>query len=438
MSGFSPPSTAEVGAGQVYRTWLYNGAFPGPEIRVREGEWLRVTVDNQLPAGTTVHWHGIPVPNPMDGVPGLTQDPIAPGQRFIYTFQAAPAGSYLYHTHVGLQLDRGLYGPLVVEEASPHVAYDREYSLVLDDYLPGRPLPLDELLERGAGAGSMMGPGVMGRGMTGPGMMGPGMMRGMMGGFVVPPYSGLLINGRLPSAPAEFTVRQGERIRLRLFNPAAATSFRFAVAGHRLTVTHTDGRPVEPATVDALIIGMGERYDLLIEADHPGVWPIMAATVEGDSPPAKALLRYHGIRGSAPEEGPPSGDGRLLQLADLRALAPLPSGRPDRVFDLTLSGRSGTEWTINDQVWSEADPLRIEHGERIRFRLFNRSMMFHPMHLHGHFFQVGAAVKDTVLVSPHMGRVEFDFIADNPGRWLFHCHNLYHLEAGMAREVQYT
>jgi FtsP/CotA-like multicopper oxidase with cupredoxin domain len=416
-------------AGQVYRTWLYNDAFPGPEIRVKEGEWLRITVDNDLPAETTVHWHGIPVPNPMDGVPGLTQEPISPGQRFVYTFRASPAGSYLYHSHVGLQLDRGLYGPLVVEEANPHIDYDRESNLILDDYLPEPPMPLEALAEhQGGGPGGMMGPGMMGRGMMGRGMM--------MGGFLVPPYAGLLINGRLPSAPAEFAIRTGERLRLRLFNPASATTFRVAVGGHRLTVTHADGRPVEPVTVDALFIGMGERYDILIEGKRPGLWPIVAATVEGNSPPAIALLRYAGVRGTRPEAYPPA-FGRVLQLADLRALSPLRPGRPDRIFDLMLSGRSASEWTINGQLWPDAEPLEITRGERIRFRLFNRSLMLHPMHLHGHFFQVGWAVKDTVIVPPHMGRIEFDFIADNPGRWLFHCHNLYHLEAGMAREVRY-
>ena len=145
--------------------------------------------------------------------------PIAPGERFVYEFQAAPAGSYIYHTHVKLQQDSGLYGPLIIEEQNPHIAYDREYTLVLDDYLPGVPVPLDQLTDGAGGRGGMgpgmmgpgmMGPGMMGPGMMGPGMMGPGMMGGMMGGFIVPPYAGLLVNGRLPSDPPTFEVRKGE------------------------------------------------------------------------------------------------------------------------------------------------------------------------------------------------------------------------------------
>lgn len=422
------PIEVEVGPGEVWRTWGYNGQYPGPEVRLREGEHLEATVENHLPEETTIHWHGLPLPNPMDGVPGLTQEPIPPGGSFVYAFAAEPAGSYIYHSHVGLQIDRGLVAPLVIEERAQHVAYDREVTLVLDDYLPGTPEPL-----AGGGRGGMMG---RRRG----GMMGG---RGMMGGQV-PPYAGLLINGKLPSDPVAVDVRRGERLRMRIMNPSGATTFRVALGGHRLTVTHADGQPVEPVTVDALRIGMGERYDVVVEADNPGAWPLMAATVEGDSAPALALLRYADAAATQPPAGAmPEGltGGRLLRLSDLRALDPIPAGTPDRTFNLTLSGgmmgRSGL-WTIDGQAYPNADPLAIREGERVRVNMVNRSMMIHPMHLHGHFFRVGGAVKDTVIVEPHMGRLAFEFVADNPGRWFFHCHHAYHLEAGMAREVRYV
>ena len=134
---------AEVGPGQVWRTWGYDGQYPGPEIRLKEGERLRVAVENQLPegAGTTVHWHGVPVPNPMDGVPGVTQEPIPAGGSMTYEYEATPAGTYMYHSHRALQLDRGLVGPLIIEERTPHVEYDREHTVILDDFLPGPPPP---------------------------------------------------------------------------------------------------------------------------------------------------------------------------------------------------------------------------------------------------------------------------------------------------------
>lgn len=444
----------EVAPGHRYRSWFYDGAFPGPEIRVREGDLLRVVVQNDLPEATTVHWHGIPLPNRMDGVPGVTQEPIAPGASFVYEFPAEPAGSFMYHSHVGLQLDRGLLGPLVIEERDPHVAWDREHTLVLDDYLPGEPEPI---FPRAQGGGGMMG-GMMermrrgGRGMMGgrEGMMeGPGGadgggMMGMMSGRT-PGYAGTLINGRLAAAAPTFEVRRGERLRLRLLNPSGATTFRFAVAGHRLTVTHADSRPVRPVTVDAVLIGMGERYDVILEANDPGAWAMAAHPVlEVEAPPGLAVLRYRDAAAGRPPEGQvPEGitGGRLLALDDLVAVGPMPAerGEPDRVFDLALTGGMMMEpgWTIGGQAHPDADPLEIRRGERVRVNMVNHSMMLHPMHLHGHFFRVGRAVKDTVIVPAHMARIRFDFVADNPGDWLFHCHNLYHMESGMARVFRY-
>lgn len=432
----------EVGRGEGYRSWFYGDRYPGPEIRVCEGERLRIAVENRLPEGTTVHWHGIPLPNPMDGVPGLTQDPIPPGGSMIYEFEATPAGSYMYHSHVGLQLDRGLLGPLIIEEATPHVDYDSDHVLVLDEFLPGTPQPLEELA--GDGDRGMMG-GMM-RGRREDGMMGSGRGRGMMGGMgvLVPPYAGHLINGRLPADPFEIRVRRGERARLRLINPASATTYRIAIAGHRMTVTHADARPVEPVTVDSLTIGMGERYDVILQADAPGIWPIAALPVEGDGPPARALLRYADAVATPARDGLPEGlqRGARLRYADLQSVETLPErGTPDRTFDLRLAGGMMMRpdvWTIDGETYPDAPPLEIEEGERIRVTMTNMSMMLHPMHLHGHFFRAGNALKDTILVDPHRGRVSFDFIADNPGRWLFHCHNLYHMEAGMAREFRYV
>ncbi len=435
------PRPAEVDLGPLGRRvlWTYDGQFPGREIRVREGDRLRIAVHNGLTEPTTVHWHGIPVPNPMDGVPGLTQSPIPPGGSFLYEFDARPAGTYLYHSHQGLQIDRGLVGALVIEERTPHVSYDRDYTLVLDDLLPGDPPDLS--------AGSRAGPGRMGGMRTGRGMMGGGGMRGGMGGMSaslgIPDYLALLVNGRPPADPLVLEVRRGERVRLRLLNPSGATTYRVAIAGHRMSVSHADGRPVKPVEVDALEIGMGERYDVVVEARNPGTWAIAAAPLQGSPEPARAILRYVGTVGStgAATQAPDGlRHGRLLRLADLEALEIDDSpGRPDRELDLVLSGgMMSTAWTIGGQVYPDAEPLEIRRGERVRFRMRNMSMALHPMHLHGHFFRVGRAMKDTVLVPPHMGEVSFDFRADNPGRWFFHCHNAYHMEMGMAREVRYV
>jgi FtsP/CotA-like multicopper oxidase with cupredoxin domain len=437
------PRPAEIDLGRLGRRtlWTYDGQFPGREIRVREGDRLRVVVENQLPEPTTIHWHGLPVPNPMDGVPGLTQAPIAPGSSFTYEFDATPAGSYLYHSHQGLQIDRGLVGALVVEERSPHVAYDREYTLVLDDLLPGDP-PDMAAAQRGGTPRGRMGGGMMGRGMMGGGMMGRGMMGGMMGAGI-PDYLALLVNGRPPFDPPSFEVKRGERVRLRIVNPSGATTYRVAIAGHRMSVTHADGRPVKLIEVDAFDIGMGERYDVVVAARNPGAWAIVAAPLQGSPEPARATLRYLGARSASPPAGEEPEElrrGRLLQINDLEAIEPDEEPGPaDREEDFVLSGgMMSSAWTIGGQVYSDADPIEIHQGERVRFRLRNMSMVLHPMHLHGHFFRVGRAWKDTVVVPPAMGEVSFEFRADNPGRWFFHCHNAYHMEMGMAREVRYV
>jgi FtsP/CotA-like multicopper oxidase with cupredoxin domain len=394
---------------------MYEGQYPGPELRVQEGDVLRATLSNDLGEETTVHWHGVPVPNPVDGVPNVTQEPVPSGETFTYTFRAEPPGTYFYHSHVGLQLDRGLLGPLIIEERDPHIEYDREYVVVLDDYLPGEPRPLSD------------------------GRMGGG-MGGMMGD-VRPPYEGLLVNGRLPEAPPTFDVTEGERVRFRFINAASATVFGVRIAGHEMSVTHADGRPVEPAAADSFVFGAGERYDVVIEATNPGNWFIQADALDGNEPPARAVVAYDSA-GASSTPRPPSSPSNRLQYGDLRAINSLDgvNGRPDRTFDLTLSRGGGQSytWTIDGQAYPDADPLQIRPGEHVRIRMTNMSPVVHPMHLHGHFFQVGTAIKDTVMVPGHRGQVTIDFHADNPGRWLFHCHNLYHLDAGMARVVEYV
>lgn len=270
-----------------------------------------------------------------------------------------------------------------------------------------------------------------------------------MGASRLVPYPLYLINGRTSDDPATVKVRR--KGRLRLMNPASGTTFRFAVAGHRLTVTHADGLPVEPVDVDTLRIASGERYDVLVETNTPGVWQIAAAPENKDGL-ARAVLRYEESGGSStppPDARPQELGGQLLSYGDLRNATgeSFPRdglfGGPDRTHELTLSGGMREYvWTIDGQRYPEADTLPVSRGEWVRFKLRNQSMMAHPMHLHGYFFQLQndsgrGPFNDTVLVEPHMDNVTFDFVADNPGDWFFHCHLTYHLETGMARVVSY-
>jgi FtsP/CotA-like multicopper oxidase with cupredoxin domain len=408
-------------AGHPVPTWGY-GTVPGPEIRLRAGDVLRVQLENGLSEDTTVHWHGLAPPNGMDGVPGITQDPVVPGAGFTYEFETPVPGSFMYHAHVGMQLDRGLYGPLIVEPRTEELTYDSEYTLMLDDWRDG----VDDHAEHGSEDDAPPA-GTDPRHVV------------AFGGRA---YPLLLVNGRPPEDAFVLTTRPGDRLRLRVMNVAADTGFRFAVAGHRLTVTHSDGMPVEPVVVDALRLGMGERYDVLVDAVHPGgVWQI-GVQPEGRAGWGRAVLRYTGSDASpapAAAERPAELDGQLVRYEYLlaREPLPLPAGTPDRRYDLTLSGTQ-----IGGQSYPDADPLPVSEGEWVRLTMRNTSAKWHPMHLHGHHFQVltpsgRGPVKDTVSVPARGGEVTFDFLATNPGRWLFHCHNHHHMEDGMLRLVEY-
>lgn len=386
------------------RHWLYDGAFPGPEIRVREGTALAVMVKNKLDRKTTVHWHGLPVPNAMDGVPGVTQDPIAPGGMMTYEFETAPAGTYLYHSHVGLQMDRGLVGPLVVESPTPDVEYDRDYTVFLDDYLARDPPSYADNPH-------------------------------------VPQYDAFTVNGGFSDDPVTFDVAEGDRVRFRLVNGGSATTFRVGLGGHGFDVTHADGWRVKSVTADAVEIGPGERFDVVVTMDDPDRWALEARPVNANSVgspgPARAIVEYRSSSGGDPTD--PEFTGDPVTWRDLQSVGPFDgvSGTPGRTYDLTLErGREPRAWTIDGQQYPDADPLPVQPGEHVRIRLSNRSDVAHPMHLHGHFFRVGDAIKDTVLVGPRE-RVELDFLATNPGKWLFGCHNEYHRESGMARVVTY-
>src|SRR2546426_1471612 len=311
---FNPAPTQISVGGQMVSTWAYQAGLPGPEIRVNAGDTIRAIVNNHLPDGTTIHWHGLPIVNRMDGVDGVTQPAIQPGQSFTYDFVVPVAGTYWYHSHVGLQLDRGLYGPLIVEDPTEAKAYDQDVVLVLDDWLdgvrggPGNPEA--ELKQLIAGGDNMSG-------MNGMNMGNQSSMAQQVPPDVIYPY--YLINGKTSDAPFEIAVKRGQRVRLRFINASAATIYHLALNGHRMTVTHTDGQPVVPVEVDTIRIGMGERYDVLVTANNPGVWQL-AAQVEGAKPMVRALFRYQGSTAATPsaDSMPPELKKQMLTYAMLK------------------------------------------------------------------------------------------------------------------------
>lgn len=461
----------DLGGPQV-RTWAYGDGLPGKEVRVTAGETLALTLANHLPEATSLHWHGIALRNDMDGVPGLTQKDIRPGGDFTYRFAVPHPGTYWFHPHSGTQQDRGLYAPLIVEDPKEPLKYDKEWVIVLDDWVDGveGSTPDGVLAELSKGMaghdmggddGSDDGSGGMDHGghdmsnmshaaaRTAPSPKPSGPSRMMMGaksdllegdaGDVAYPH--YLINGRAPKDPSQFRARPGDRIRLRIINAGGDTAFRVALGGHEMTVTHTDGFPVAHAKTDALLLGMGERYDVLVTAGD-GVFPLTAAA-EGKKASALAVLRTGGGAAPAASVRPKELTGRLLTADKLRSheSVALTSRKPDRTIRIQLTGGMAKyDWAFDKKPYSPGQRHPVRAGERVRLVFANSTSMWHPVHLHGHTFALanvaGGPRKDTAIVLPN-GTLTVDFDADNPGLWMIHCHNVYHAEAGMMTVLGY-
>jgi FtsP/CotA-like multicopper oxidase with cupredoxin domain len=461
------PTTLNPDGKQNVAAVTANGIFPGPEIRVREGHQLRIRVENLLNQPTSIHWHGLLVPASMDGVPDVSNDPIAAGRVFVYEFPIRQTGTYWYHSHWDMQEQIGLAGPFVIEEADGPGNIDHDAVVMISDWLYRSPEQVWATLRQKTStrAGSTMQGGMPMGTMQPKGEMPmkggtPGIAMSMKeqkkaaGGTAVTigassgvdlsdvTYDAFLINGKGSANPWILKARPGERIRLRFINAGASTYFRLRLDRIPLRITHADGIAVRPVTVDHLLIGMAECYDAVVSLPASGSYTIHAVAQDG-SGQAVGVLHTPDVL-PVPNLTMPAFDGRALSYTDLHAVAPttLPNG-PTRSFRLALQGdMSRYIWTIDGQAYPKADPLLIRQGDRVEVEMKNETMMWHPMHLHGHFFRVlqGAGelspLKHTVNVAPRE-TVKFEFTADNPGQWIFHCHNLYHLEAGMARVFEY-
>ncbi len=464
--------------GPVVRTLAYGNTIPGSPIRARIGDELVVTVSNRLDHPTSVHWHGVALRNDMDGAAPAPPN-IAAGQDFTYRFSVPNSGTYWAHPHTGLDADMGLYLPVIVDDPTEG-NYDAEWIVVLDDWTdgvgkspqqlyaeltnPNKPAPTSspetttppsttttttttsetsttastsETSTTSTSPTASSGPITPAAGSVGK----SDLLGGDAGDIAYPFY---LVNGRIPAAPMTFSAKPGQRIRIRFINSASDTTFRVALAGHSMTVTHTDGYPVVPAPVDALLIGMAERYDVIVTAAD-GVFPLVALA-EGKNALARTLLSTGA--GSAPDPGfqPAELNRRVGTVEMFTATTPVNLGRPQPGLNLpvVLGGNmSQYNWTINGRPYSNTEPLRVRQGERPTLTFDNTTMMYHPMHLHGHTFQLikadgsPGARKDTLMVLP-MQKLLAVLVAENPGVWQLHCHNTYHQEAGMQTRLDYV
>lgn len=459
------PAMIDLGGGVMPKTWAFDGRTPGKEVRLSVGDTLVAELSNQLPNRTTtsIHWHGIALRNDMDGVPPATQTAVRAGSAFTYRFIADAPGTYFFHPHIGVQLDRGLYAPLIVEDPKEPLAYDDEWVIVLDDWVDGvTGTPDDVFSELKLGMADMGGMDMGGMGGMDMGSASPsasaspssgGMGKKFMlmsatsellggdAGDVRYPYH--LINGRVATDPDVHTGKPGQKVRLRIVNAGSDTAYRVALGGHRLTVTHTDGFPVRHQEVDALLVGMGERYDVLVTLGD-GVFPLVALA-EGKNANGLALVRTGS--GSTPKATvrPKELDGMIMSASQFRAAddVRLKSARTDVTHRIKLTGNMMKyDWAINgtpfDMKDPEANPIVVREGQRVRLDFVNDTDMWHPMHLHGHTYQLGTSGprKDTAIVLPKK-TVSVFLDADNPGQWMLHCHNAYHGEAGMMANLAY-
>ncbi|MDX3908326.1 MAG: copper resistance system multicopper oxidase [Sphingobium sp.] len=512
-----------------------NGTVPGPLIRLREGQTVRLNVINDLDEDSSIHWHGLLVPPQYDGVPGISFPGIKSRTSFVYEFPVRQNGTYWYHSHSGLQEQLGHYGPIIIDPAEPDpVKFDREHIIVLSDH-------------------SMMAPEAIFRRMK----VDPGhfnyqrqTLTGLLSGKDQPLRERLawgamrmdptdisdatgaaytyLVNGHGPGDNWTALFAPGERVRLRVINASSMTTFNVRIPGLRLTIVQADGQNVVPVDVNEFQIGVAETYDAIVTPVEDRAYTLvgeaidrsgmaratlaprtgmaaevpalrkrplatmkdmaMSAPGRNDAPPAMAMdhSTMQGMdHGSMPGHAESSDHGsmdmrdfsnapqvkkgpgvqtispmpmdrtgepgqgladvahKVLVYKDLRALERNPDVRaPSRSLDIHLTGNMERfMWSFDGVKMSEAHiPIPFIEGERVRINLINDSMMGHPIHIHGHFFELvtghgdHAPRKHTVVVQPG-GKVTWDFTADAVGDWAFHCHLLYHMHAGMMRTV---
>jgi CopA family copper-resistance protein len=539
--GHTPVTVDGVGAHAV----TINGTVPGPLIRLKEGQHVRLSVTNTLDEETSIHWHGLLVPFQMDGVPGVSFPGIKPGETFVYEFQVRQSGTYWYHSHSGLQEQMGHYGPIIIDPAGEDpVAFDREHVVVLSDFSRLHPHQIFKRLKQQSGAFNQQRQTIAGL-LAGKDqtlaerldwarmLMDPTDISDVTGAAYT-----FLINGHGPKDNWTGLFSPGERVRLRFINAAAQSVFNVRIPGLRMTVVAADGQPVRPVEVDEFQIGNAETYDVIVQPTEDKAFTIVSESVDrsglgratlaprpgmsaevppprerplttmrdmgmdmggmdhgsmdmagmdhagmdhaamaANPPPGMAPPRKRGSdvmgktdmggmdmsmrnpdnapqvklgpgvqaiapmpmdRTGEPGQGLESVGHRVLVYRDLVALEPNADTRaPQRSLEIHLTGNMERFiWGFDGRKFSDQPPpYAFRTGERVRVTLVNDTMMAHPIHLHGHFFELtfGPAAhrprKHTVTVLPG-GRVGFDLTPET-GDWAFHCHMLYHMHAGM-------
>ncbi len=548
--------------GRAKSATAINGQIPAPILRWREGDTLTLAVTNRLSEPTSIHWHGVRTPSPMDGVPDLSFAGIPPGQTFVYRFPVHQSGTYWYHSHSGMQLPTGVYGPIIIEPKGGYAhPFDRDYVVFLSDWSDESPDTIVSNLkfqsdyynfhQRTLGTfiddvnREGLAETVSDRLMWGQMRMSPTDILDVSGATYT-----YLMHGQPPASNWTALFRPGERVRLRFINGSAMSIFDVRIPDLPISVVQSDGNDLQPVTVDEFRIGTAETYDVIVQPREARAYTIFAQAEDrtgfargtlaprpgmiaaippmdprpmrtmkdmgmehgsmggmqmdhgsmpgmSHGPPGGMQQPNHGsmshgatrsvqqtnhgsmpgmthggtlpkvgmteheaaakLEGSVgvdnvammaaerlnePGEGFPEGR-RVLRYTDLHALKRGNDPRqPEREIVLHLTGNMERfMWGFDGKKFSEAGPIELKRGERVRFTLVNDTMMEHPMHLHGLWSELDNGhgeyrpYKHTITVKPGE-RLSFLVHADEPGRWAFHCHLHFHMEAGMFREVR--
>jgi FtsP/CotA-like multicopper oxidase with cupredoxin domain len=440
---------AELAADQIVSTTLYNGQFPGPLLRFREGEPVTIDIHNDTDRPEQLHWHGQKISAAVDGAAEEGTPTIPPGGFRRETFRPQPSGLRFYHTHVraGADLDRGQYaglvGPVYIEPRHHPGAYDQEIFLTLkefgatfsrggdmaQDFLAGDPVPA--LKQAGEAA------------------MNASLARGMPHGYEVG-YQFFTINGRMLGHGEPIRVRQGQRILLHVLNGSAGEIRSLALPGHSFRIVALDGNPVPvPTNTPVLWVGTAERITAVVEMNTPGVW-IMGDLADDDRAHGMGIVvEYAGSKGPPQWRAPQAAKWDYTVFGNAAAAA-----APDHIVDLRFEKDNAADqgfnrWTINGAAYPDtmnmtAPLLRLTKGRRYRLRLHNASDDIHPIHLHRHSFELtrihgkptSGVMKDVVMLGGYQ-EAEIDFVADNPGPTLFHCHQQLHMDYGFMALFDY-
>lgn len=426
--------------GVQFDALAYNGKLPGPVLRVQAGQLLRAKYLNRSGVSTSVHWHGMILPNAMDGTVGVTQSGVPSGGSFLYEFKGNPSGTRWYHDHdVNMGMTRGLFGMIIVEDANDERA-DAEFALVFHD------VPRMESINaavRGVSKAPMVDP------MGSPELL---EMRAddKMGDEVA--YAAHCINGASYPSNASLKVKVGQHVRLRVLNANPTQTRYVRLAGHRLRVTHADGnRLAQPVDVDALRIGVAERYDAWFDVTAPGAWLLQGISSDPLAFEQAVVVYTEGMEHATPLASSQSLEGVdyfTYEKAAGTHAGPVDQNATIRKELLLGGGDFGSDkWTIDGKTYPNTEKIYVKRGDSVFVRFTNKTDMEHPMHLHGHTFDIveidGKALarplaKDVALVRPNGGTLAWRFDATSPaGRWLLHCHNDIHMMDGMMTEVVY-